>query len=81
MTLKEIEEHCASWKVENTWDLTREVSDRIHDEPGPGKHDFLISVPSYPREKQIIQFLPNILFSGERHLLINVKRCAEMLCP
>ena len=61
MTLKEIEEHCASWKVENTWDLTREVSDRIHDEPGPGKHDFLISVPSYPREKQIIQFLAKYL--------------------
>lgn len=40
MTLKEVEEHCSSWKMENTWKLAREVSDRIHDEPGPGKHDF-----------------------------------------
>ena len=43
MTLKQVEEHCLSWMVGNTWKLAREVSERIHDEPGPGKHDFLIS--------------------------------------
>lgn len=57
MTLKEVEEHCLLWKVGNTWKLAREVSERIHDEPGPGKHDFLISVPSYPKEQQILHFL------------------------
>lgn len=31
ITLKEIEEHWSSWKVENTWEMVREVSDRIHD--------------------------------------------------
>ena len=43
MTLKQVEERCLSWNVGNTWKLAREVSERIHDEPGPGKHDFLIS--------------------------------------
>ena len=43
--------------MENTWKLAREVSDRIHDEPGPGKHDFLISVSSYSKKQQILHFL------------------------
>ena len=30
----------------------RAISCRINDVPGPGKHDFLISVTSYPQEKQ-----------------------------
>ena len=81
MTLKEIEEHCASWKVENTWNLTREVSDRIHDEPGPGKHDFLISVPSYPREKQIIQFLAKYLVQWRKASTDKrEKMCGNAMC-
>ena len=61
MTLKEVEEHCSSWKMENTWKLAREVLDRIHDEPGPGKHDFLISVSSYSKKQQILHFLAKYL--------------------
>ena len=81
MTLKEIEEHCTSWKVENTWNLTREVSDRIHDEPGPGKHDFLISVPSYPREKQIIQFLAKYLVQWRKASTDKrEKMCGNAMC-
>ena len=81
MTQKEIEEHCASWKLENTWNLTREVSDRIHDEPGPGKHDFLISVPSYPREKQIIQFLAKYLVQWRKASTDKrEKMCGNAMC-
>lgn len=56
MTLKEIDQHCVQWKVRNTWAMAREISSGINDEPGPGKHDFLISVTSYPQEKQILFF-------------------------
>lgn len=81
MTLKETEEHCTSWKVENTWNLTREVSDRIHDEPGTGKHDFLISVPSYPREKQIIQFLAKYLVQWRKASADKrEKMCGNAMC-
>jgi len=61
MILKEVEEHCSSWKMENTCKLAREVSDRVHDEPGPGKHDFLISVSSYSKKQQILDFLAKYL--------------------
>ena len=44
----------------------REVSERIHDEPGPGKHDFLISVPSYPKEQQILHFLAKYLIKWKK---------------
>ena len=66
MTLKEVEELCLSWKVGNTWKLARKVSGRIHDEPGPGKHYFLISVPSYPKEQQILHFLANYLIQWKK---------------
>jgi len=66
MTLKEVEEHCTSWRMENTWKLAREVSDRIHDEPGPGKHDFLISVSSYSKKQQILHFLTRYLIQGKK---------------
>ena len=57
MTLKEIDQHCVQWKVRNTWAMAGEISSRINNEPGPGKPDFLVSVTSYPQEKQILFFL------------------------
>ena len=52
--------------MENTWKLAREVSDRIHDEPGPGKHDFLISVSSYSKKQQILHFLAKYLIQWKK---------------
>ena len=40
--------------------------ERIHDEPGPGKHDFLISGPSYPKEQQILHFLAKYLIQWKK---------------
>ena len=51
MTLKEIDEPCVLQKMRNTWAMAGEIFSRINNEPGPGKHDFLISVTSYPQEK------------------------------
>ena len=48
MTLKEIDQHFVQWKVRNTWAMAGEISSRINDEPGPGNHDFLVSVTRYP---------------------------------
>lgn len=57
------------------------MSDRIHDEPGPGKHDFLISVPSYPREKQIIQFLAKYLVQWRKASTDKrEKMCGNAMC-
>ena len=53
------------WKVKNIWKLAREVSDRIQ-EPGPRKHDFLNSVPCYPKERQILQFLAKYLIPWKK---------------
>ena len=52
--------------MENTWKLAREVSDQIHDEPGPGKHDFLISVSSYTKKQQISHFLAKYLIQWKK---------------
>jgi len=79
ITLKEVEEYCSSWKMENTWKLASDVSDRIHDEPGPGKHDFLIYVPSYSKKQQNLHFLAKYLIqwkkapsSKRRKICVNV---------
>ena len=52
--------------MENTWKLAREVSDRIYDEPGPGKHDFLTSVSSYSKKQQILHFLAKYLIQWKK---------------
>ena len=81
MTLKAVEEHCLSWKMENTWRLAREVSGRIHDEPGPGKHEqsLYMSLVILRSSRSYI-FLPSISFTGRRHLLVSEARCAGKLC-
>ena len=63
ITRKEIKEHCFLWKTrkqESGEDLevAREVSDRIHDEPAwiPGRMTSS-SLPSYLKERHILQFL------------------------
>ena len=66
ITLKEVEEYCSSWKMENTWKLAREVSDRIHDEPGPGKHDVLTSVSSHSKKQQILHLLAKYLIQCKK---------------
>ena len=48
--------------------MAREVSVRIHDEPGPGKHDFLISVSSYSKKQQIVHFLAKYLIHWKKAL-------------
>ena len=37
-----------------------------HDEPGPGKHDFLISVSSYSKKQQILHFLAKYLIQCKK---------------
>ena len=78
MTLKEIDQHCnqwkidhhcVQWKVRNTWEMAREISSRINDEPSPGKHDFFISVTSYPQEKQILFLLAKYLIKWNKSSL------------
>jgi len=66
MTLKEVDEHCSSWKMENTWKLAREVSYRIHDEPGPWKNGFFVSVSSYCKKQQILHFLAKYLVQWKK---------------
>ena len=62
--LKNIARH-AKWRI-YTWKLAREVSDRIHDERRPGKHDFLISVSSYSKKQQILHFLAKYLIQWKK---------------
>ena len=50
----------------NRKSVRRAISSRINDEPGPGKHDFLISVTSYPPEKQILFFLAKYLIKWNK---------------
>ena len=66
MTFKEIDEHCFRWKMRNTWAVAGEI---INVERGPGKHDFLISVTSYPQERQILFFLAKCLIEMEQIFL------------
>ena len=79
MTLKEVEEHCSSGKMENTWKLAREVSDRIGDEPGRSTITLHLSLVILRSSRSYI-FLPSISFSGRRHLVVSEARCAGILC-
>ena len=56
MTLKEVEEHGSSRKMENTWKLAREVSDRIK----------FNSVSSYSKKQQILHFLAKYLIRSKK---------------
>ena len=47
----------------------RAISSRISDEPGPGKHDFLISITSYPQEEADFVLLGQIPNQMEQILL------------
>jgi len=51
--------------------MAGEISSRINDEPGPGQHDFLISVTSHPQEKQILFFLAKYLIKWKKSSLQN----------
>ena len=53
MCLKDIEQHCIAWEEANTWSIASQIAQRIHDESGPGKNDFLISLASYHPESHI----------------------------
>ena len=70
MCLKGIKEHCIAWKEANTWLMANQIAQRIHDEFGPGKNDFLISVASYQAERQILLHLLKYLLKW-RELLHN----------
>ena len=58
---KDIEQLCQPREVANTWKMASEISERSNDESGPGKNDYLVSVSSYPRHKQILCFMAKYL--------------------
>ena len=65
MCLKDIEQHCIAWEEVNTWSVANQIAQRIHDESGPGKNDFLISLASYHRESHILLHLSKYLLNEE----------------
>ena len=66
MCLKDIEQHCIVWEEANTWSMANQIAQRIHDESGPGKNDFLISLASYHPGSHILLHLSKYLLKWRK---------------
>ena len=64
--MKDIEQHCIAWEEANTWSMANQIAQRIHDESGPGKNDFLISLASDHPESHILLHLSKYLLKWRK---------------
>jgi len=81
ITLKEVEEYCSSWKMENPWNGWLEKSHiEFMMSLGLGSTISLHLSLVILRSSRSYIFLPSISFRARRHLLVSEARCAGMFC-